>query len=396
MLLQNTGIGIDRVKLSGISIESTALLSAANLWGFGRAGCSGVWAGFSRQIKARNTSYELTGSYFQTNKGLQIFGISFKRNGQQLARFQMCRTPANACTTAYEIHPPHLYRGELRTFDQYITKIMGENYGFRSFAKHGKVSCIEVYTDLLNTKPDSFLIHKPGARKSAMYQGQDAITVDPATVDYSNPEDADLIELIEQHQITQPTTIPRAPGHRTTQYTCGRSSLFQAKSYDKRTQLQDTCRYNLYSTHPSRTRVELILRKTGLSLEKLPSLVNQFEKIQVYDLAKMQAIKGSEWAWFVKAAKKDGIAIAMSRYSEHTRKAFRKSLNLCQVDWFAGLLKLWGGFPKCLEVIDPHFLLEVQQPQTTIQVQKEPIHKATPEEIAETMEKLRELAMSAR
>lgn len=395
MLLQHTGIGIDRVKLSGISIESTALLSAANLWGFGRAGCSEVWAGFSRQIHVFNASYELTGSYFQTNKGLQIFGISFKRNGQQLARFQMCMTPANTCATAYEVHPPHLYRGELRTFDQYITKIMGENYGFRSFAKHGKVSCIEVYTDLLNTKPDSFLIHKPGARKSAMYQGQDAITIDPATVDYSNPEDADLVELIEQHQITKPTTIPRASGHRTTQYTCGRSSLFQAKSYDKRTQLQDTNRFNLYSTHPTRTRVELTLRKTGLSLGELPSLVNQFEKIQVYDLAKMQAIKGSEWAWFVKAAKKDGIAIAMSRYSEHTRKAFRKSLNLCQVDWYAGLLKLWGGFPKCLEVIDPDWLLTIPQPKIMPPPEKPPIHKATPEEIAETLAMFKQLSEMA-
>ena len=114
------------------------------------------------------------------------------------------------------------------------------------------------------------------------------------------------------------------------------------------------------------------MRKLGIHLGELHSLGNQFEKIQVYDLAKMQAIKNREWAWFVKAAKKDGIAVALSKYPEHTRKAFRKSLNLCQVDWAESLAKIWSSYPKCLEVIQPQYMLEMPTPQTTIQVPNDP------------------------
>ena len=385
MLLQHTGMGIDRIKIGGLSLSLEQFLYAANLWGFRllavgcseiekRAGFKEVWAGFSRQIHALNAYYEITGSYYQTHKGLQIFTVSFKRNGQQqqLARFQLFRTQANTCTAAYEIHPPYLYRGELRTFDYEIIAIMGEHFSYRSFAEHGKVSCIELYTDLLNIPPDSFLIHKPGARKSCMFQGNEAITIDPATVDYSNPDDADLIELIEQHNITKPTTIPRTPGHRLTQYSCSRSSLFQAKSYCSKTRLLDTKRPDLYGKAPYRTRIELTLRKTGLSLEKLPTLGNQFERIRIYSIAKMQGIKGSEWTWFTKAAKKDGIAIALARYSEHARKTLRKQLENCHVDWAESLVKIWSSYPKCLEVIQPQYMLEMPTPQTTIQVPNDP------------------------
>ena len=380
VILHHTGIGIDRLKLSGLSVGYKLFLSALNLFGFRMLAVNGsknsgrycqveVWAGFCHPI---NASYELKGSYFHTKDGLQIFGFSLKRHGQQIARFQLCKTPLNTCTAAYEVHPPHLHPGELKPFDDYIVKVMGPNYSYRSFAEHGKVSCIELYTDLLNIPPDSFLIHKPGARKSCMFQGQDALTIDPSTVDYADPENADLIELIEQHNITTPTTIPRAPGHRLTQYSCSRSSLFQAKSYCSKTRLLDTKRPDLYGKAPYRTRIELTLRKTGLSLEKLPTLGNQFERIRIYSIAKMQGIKGSEWTWFTKAAKKDGIAIALARYSEHARKTLRKQLENCHVDWAESLVKIWSSYPKCLEVIQPQYMLEMPTPQTTIQVPNDP------------------------
>lgn len=386
MLLQHTRIGIDRIKLAGLSIGLEKFLFLVNLWGFRllavgcseiekRAGFKEVWAGFSRQIHALNAYYEITGSYYQTHKGLQIFTVSFKRKGQQqqLARFQLFRTQANTCTTAYELHPPHLYRGELKAFDYEIIAIMGEHFSYQSFAEHGKITSIEIYTDLLNIPPDSFILHRPKARTSCMFQGSDARTIDPATVDFSDPDDADLIELIQIHNITKPTTIPRAPGYRTTQYSCGRSSLFQAKSYCKKTQLLDTHRPDLYSNHPYKTRIELTLRKTGMHLSELPTLCNQFEKIRIYSIAKMQAIKGSEWTWFIKAARKDGIAVALSRHPEHTRKKLREQLENCQDDWYESLLKIWSSYQNALEVVQHPYLLTLPTPTPTIEAPKAPL-----------------------
>lgn len=366
MILQHTGIGIDRLKLSGLSLKTDQFLSAINLLGFSAVGCSDVlavkysgcsevWAGFSGQKLA---SYDLAGSYFPTKDGLQIFGVSFKRHGQQIARFQLCRTPAHTCVAAYEVHPPHLSQGELKTFDAYIVSILGENYSYRSFAKHGKVSKIEIYTDLLNIPPDSFILHRPGARTSCMFQGHDAITVDPSAADYSNPEDADLIELIELHNITTPTTIPRVPGHRTTQYSCGRASLFQAKAYCKKTQLIDTNIPDFYSPNPHRTRLEITLRKTGKQLSQLADLENQFEKIQVYDLAQAAALKDRKFTWFMKSAQKQGIALALKAQDSNQKKAIRRRLADCKADWYSKFVNFWGNLPKCLEVLEPDYLLE--------------------------------------
>jgi len=366
VILQHTGIGIDRLKLSGLSLKTDQFLSALNLFGFRLfgclavpgekgSGCSEVWAGFSGQ---KLSLYDLTGSYSLTKDGLQIFGVSFKRHGQQIARFQLCRTPAHTCVATYEVHPPHLSQGELNTFDVYIVSILGENYSYRSFAKHGKVSKIEIYTDLLNIPPDSFILHRPGARRSCMFQGHDAITVDPSAVNYSDPEDADLIELIELHNITTPTTIPRAPGHRTTQYSCGRESLFQAKSYCSKTRLIDTNRPNFYSHHPHRTRLEITLRKTGKQLSQLADLENQFEKIQVYDLAQAAALKDRKFTWFMKSAQKQGIALALKAQGSNQKKEIRRRLASCQADWYSKIVNFWGNLPKCLEVLEPDYLLE--------------------------------------
>lgn len=372
VIFKTTGIGIDRLKIGGLLLQTDQLLSALNLFGFSAVGCLAVpdvkgsgfpamWVGFSRQF---NASHELAGSYFRSKKGLQIFGISFKRGKQQIARLQLCKTPAHTCTAAYEIHPPHfLLLAELKAFDDYITEILGENFSYRSFAKHGKVSYIEIFTDLLNIPPDSFILHRPGARTSAMYQGQDVIIVDPSTVDYSDPDDADLIELIEAHNITKPTAIPRAPGCRTTQYSGHRESLFQAKAYDKKTHLIDTHRLDYYSKHPHRTRIEITLRKTGKQLSELPSLENQFNKIEVYDLAKAAALKDRKLTWFMKSAQKQGIAVALKSQDTNGKKAIRKLLAECRADWYPQFVKIWGKFPKYSEVLEPDYLLEFPKHQ---------------------------------
>ena len=339
MILQHTGIGIDRILLSGISIGNDQLLSACNLFGFIRdvpavgcsavpefmknAGCS-VWRGFSDRKLGQ---YVLSGTYIY-NEGLHIFSVSCKRQGQQVARFQLCRTPANTCTVGYEVHPPHLRQGELQVFDQYITSVIGEHFSYRSFATLGKVSCIEIYTDLLNVPPDSFLIHHPGSRKSANVG---------------------------------------------TQYSGSRKSPFQAKAYDKRTQLIDTNRPDPYSHHPYRTRLEITRRQTGLYLSQLADLENQFEKIRLYDLDGAAMIKDKRFTWLMKSAQEKGLAVALSRYSKHQREDFRILLDACQVDWYQSLLKLWSSYPKCLEVLQPQYMLEMPTPQTTIQAPKEPL-----------------------
>jgi hypothetical protein len=76
----------------------------------------------------------------------------------------------------------------------------------------------------------------------------------------------------------------------------------------------------------------------------------------------MQAIKGSEWTWFIKAARKDGIAVALSRHPEHTRKKLREQLENCQDDWYESLLKIWSSYQNALEVVQHPYLLTLPTP----------------------------------
>ena len=379
MILQHTGIGIDRIKYTGFSVNKEVFDAALNLFGFqwcsgGGSGCC-FWVGCSRPFKG---NYTLVMSYFQTKKNLHMFSVRLLRGTTQLARFELCRTPINTCHAGYEIHPTHLLRGELKDFDAFIVSVLGPGYSYRSFFEHGKVNAVEWFTDLLNIPPDSFLIHSSGARKSAMYQGPDAITVDPATVDYSDPDDADLIELIEQHNITKPTTIPRAPGYRTTQYSGSRPNN-QFKSYDKKTQLLDTNRPDLYSHHPYRTRLEVTLRKTGLTPCNLASSANPFLKKLVPDLSKAAAIKDRKFTWFIKSAQIKGIAAAIQgQKTDPRRKRMRELLSKCQADWF-NPESLWSGRDKALKVIEPDWLLTTPPPKMFTPVVPEPL--ATTEDV---------------
>lgn len=390
MILQTSGTGIDRIKCTGFSVNKEVFDAALNLFGF--QGCSGgdsggcFWVGCSRPFKG---NYTLKMSYFQTKKDLHIFSVRLLRGTTQTARFELCRTPRNTCHAGYEIHPTHLTRGELKPFDDYIIKVMGPNYGYRSFFEHGKVNSVEWFTDLLNIPPDSFLIHSSGARKSAMYQGPDAFTIDPATVDYSDPDDADLIELIEQHNITKPTTIPRAQGYRNTQYSGSRQNN-QFKSYCSKTRLIDTNRPDPYSHHPYRTRLEVTLRKTGLVPCNLASLANPFLKKLILDLSKAAAIKDRKFTWFIKSAQIKGIAAAIQgQKTDPRRKRMRALLSTCQADWF-NPNSIWSGRDKALEGIEPDWLLTTPQPKMFAPVVPEPL--ATMEDVQASLALFAKLA----
>jgi hypothetical protein len=139
-------------------------------------------------------------------------------------------------------------------------------------------------------------------------------------------------------------------GHLGTTYLGSVKSYSRFRIYDKKRQLLAAGKkpYSLIFPH---TRIEAVLRRTGLTPAMLATMKNPFEKLLIADLAKAKEFTGDCWQKFLVESLSMGVPKALQKFPEQ-RKKFLSMLDSIPVQWWMPE-NLWSEMPAAINRIAP-------------------------------------------
>ncbi|MDR3368096.1 hypothetical protein [Rhodoferax sp.] len=144
---------------------------------------------------------------------------------------------------------------------------------------------------------------------------------------------------------------PETDGTMGTTYICSEEGNQRFRIYDKRRQLHDKGSAQHTKGLPH-TRIELVLRRTGMTASELTSLENGFAKLRISDLTKAKNYSTDPvWQAFLAACLVHGVPDSLKSFPMQ-RKKYLAVLDSFPVSWWHPETK-WLQLPNALKRIEP-------------------------------------------